>query len=66
MYNQSVEELGEKIKIYRDARAAHGYDPQTGQVSVMLHTFIAESEQAVNDLAKGPVPAIICARQPIF
>lgn len=54
MYNQSVEELGEKIKIYRDARAAHGYDPQTGQVSVMLHTFIAESEQAVNDLAKGP------------
>ena len=54
MYNQSVEELGEKIKIYRDARAAHGYDPQTGQVSVMLHTFIAESEQAVSDLAKGP------------
>ncbi|GHO44999.1 MupA/Atu3671 family FMN-dependent luciferase-like monooxygenase [Ktedonospora formicarum] len=54
MYNQSVEELGEKLKIYREARAEHGYDPATGNVSVMLHTFIAESQQAVIEQAQGP------------
>lgn len=54
MYNQSVEELSEKLKIYRDARAEHGYDPATGLVSVMLHTFIAESQQAVIEQAQGP------------
>ena len=54
MYNQSVEELAEKIQIYRDARARSGYDPESGQVSVMLHTFIGKDEETVKAQLQGP------------
>ncbi|GCE27474.1 hypothetical protein KDA_29580 [Dictyobacter alpinus] len=54
MYNQSVPELAEKIRIYRNARAEHGYDPATGQVSVMLHTFIGQDEETVRQQVQGP------------
>jgi phthiocerol/phenolphthiocerol synthesis type-I polyketide synthase D len=54
MYNQSLEELAEKIAIYREARAKHGYDPQSGQVSVMLHTYIGESAEAVRAHTEEP------------
>src|SRR5262249_14735056 len=40
LYNQSIDELAEKIRLYRDARAEHGYDPATGKVSVMIHTYV--------------------------
>jgi natural product biosynthesis luciferase-like monooxygenase protein len=54
MYNQSVEELAEKIQIYRNALAMHGHDPQSGQVSVMLHTFIGRDQEAVRAQVQGP------------
>ncbi|GCE20004.1 type I polyketide synthase [Dictyobacter kobayashii] len=54
MYNQSVSELAEKISIYRSARAEHGYDPATGLVSVMLHTFIGKDEATVREQIQGP------------
>ncbi|GCE05928.1 type I polyketide synthase [Dictyobacter aurantiacus] len=54
MYNQSVPELAEKIRIYRNARAEHGYDPATGQVSVMMHTFIGKDEATVREQIQGP------------
>ncbi|MBV8695385.1 MAG: LLM class flavin-dependent oxidoreductase [Ktedonobacteraceae bacterium] len=41
-YNHSVEELGEKIQLYRESLAKHGYDPRSRQVSVMLHTFVGD------------------------
>jgi phthiocerol/phenolphthiocerol synthesis type-I polyketide synthase D len=53
MYNQSIPELAEKIRLYRDARAEHGYDPETGQVSVMMHTFLNKDEATVHTQAKG-------------
>jgi len=54
MYNQSIDELAEKIAIYREARAKHGYDPQSGQVSVMLHTYVGESAEAVREHTEEP------------
>jgi phthiocerol/phenolphthiocerol synthesis type-I polyketide synthase D len=54
MYNQSVEELAEKIRIYRDSRAKHGYDPETGQVSVMLHTFVGADLKTVREQVQDP------------
>lgn len=42
LYNHTIDELAEKIRLYREARAQHGYDPNTGQVSVMIHTFVSE------------------------
>lgn len=44
---QSVAELAERIALYRAARARSGFDPDAGQVSVMLHTFVGESEPEV-------------------
>ncbi len=54
MYNQSPAELGERIRIYRDARARAGYDPTTGIVSVMLHTFVGKDETTVRAQLDGP------------
>ncbi len=54
LYNQTIEELAEKIRIYREARANHGYDPQTGKVSVMLHTYVGKDDADVQEHAQGP------------
>lgn len=49
MFNQSLEELAHKIQIYRDSLARHGHDPASGQVSLMLHTFVAADFNSVHD-----------------
>ncbi|MEM9927445.1 MAG: LLM class flavin-dependent oxidoreductase, partial [Cyanobacteria bacterium P01_D01_bin.50] len=49
---QSVEELAEKISIYREARAKNGYAPETGNVTLMLHTFIGEDIDIVREQVK--------------
>ena len=45
LLQQTVEELAENLNIYRAARKAAGHDPRSGMISVMLHTFVAESEE---------------------
>jgi phthiocerol/phenolphthiocerol synthesis type-I polyketide synthase E len=55
LLSQSIEEVQNKIKLYREARAAHGHDPEQGQVTLMLHTFIGNDEQKVLDLTRGPL-----------
>jgi phthiocerol/phenolphthiocerol synthesis type-I polyketide synthase D len=54
MYNHSVDELAEKIRIYRESLAEHGYDPAQGQVAVMLHTFVGADEQTVREQIREP------------
>jgi natural product biosynthesis luciferase-like monooxygenase protein len=51
---QSPEELGLKIAAYRKARARHGHDPQTGHVTLMLHTFLGDDERKVKEQVRGP------------
>jgi natural product biosynthesis luciferase-like monooxygenase protein/amino acid adenylation domain-containing protein len=51
---QSLEELAAKIKAYRDARAQHGYDPASGHVTLMLHTFIGEDIDEVRQKVRRP------------
>jgi phthiocerol/phenolphthiocerol synthesis type-I polyketide synthase D len=53
LYNHGIEELAERIQLYREARANHGYDPQTGQVAVMIHTFVWEHADAVLEQAQA-------------
>ncbi len=53
LYNHGPEELAERIQMYREARARHGHDPQAGQVSVMLHSFVWEKEGEVLERAKA-------------
>ncbi|GCF09959.1 non-ribosomal peptide synthetase [Dictyobacter arantiisoli] len=56
---QSVEELAEKIKLYRDARARNGYDPASGHVTLMLHTFVDEDMEEVRQKVRAPFIAYL-------
>lgn len=54
MLDQTVEQLTEKIDIYRAAREENGHDPSTGIVSLMLHTFIGEDGKLTKEQARKP------------
>ncbi|MEO1133476.1 MAG: LLM class flavin-dependent oxidoreductase [Cyanobacteria bacterium J06639_1] len=51
---QEIEELEEKLAAYREARATHGHDPDSGQVTLMLHTFVGEDLEDVRDRVRVP------------
>ena len=55
LLGQAVDEVGEKIAIYREARAAAGHDPATGRVTLMLHTFVGDDDDAVRELVRQPM-----------
>jgi len=50
----SFEDLAERIRSYREARARSGYNPQTGIVSIMVHTFVGQSNSAVKEQVRAP------------
>jgi natural product biosynthesis luciferase-like monooxygenase protein len=51
---QRVEDLAPRIRSYREARERHGHDPATGRVTLMLHTFVGESDDAVREVVRAP------------
>jgi natural product biosynthesis luciferase-like monooxygenase protein len=55
MLGQSVRDLAERIGAYRAARTAAGLDPASGRVTVMVHTFLGESTDAVRELVRQPM-----------
>src|SRR5215218_143818 len=50
----SFEDLAERIRSYREARARGGYDPRTGVVSIMMHTFVGPNNSAVKEQVRAP------------
>ena len=54
LLDQSIEQLAEKIALYRQARAKHGHTPETGVVTVMLHTFVGEDMNIVREQVRAP------------
>lgn len=54
LLGQSIAELKDKIAIYRSARAEAGFDPQEGEVALMLHTFVADDHETVRAAVSGP------------
>src|SRR6185436_10015507 len=54
LLGQSIEELQEKITLYRDTLARSGRDPAKGTVTLMLHTFIGESLEEVREKVRQP------------
>lgn len=54
LFDHTVEELAEKIALYREARSRQGYDPATGQITVTLHTLIGDDLQQTRELARKP------------
>ncbi|AKJ06585.1 natural product biosynthesis luciferase-like monooxygenase protein [Archangium gephyra] len=53
--SQPVDEVREKIALYRAARERAGHDPAAGTVSVMLHTFVGRESGEVLDRVRGPL-----------
>lgn len=61
LLGQSVDEVAEKIKIYRAARKEKGFDPDTGQVTLMLHTFVGWDIDEVRELVRQPMKDYLSA-----
>jgi natural product biosynthesis luciferase-like monooxygenase protein len=56
---QSIDEAGEKIALYRAARARAGHDPRTGIVTMMVHTFIGDDADDVLEKVREPFTAYL-------
>ncbi len=54
LLGQSLDEVAEKIALYREARRAAGH-PGEGRVTLMLHTFLGEDEDAVRETVRRPM-----------
>lgn len=54
LLDHDVDDIAQRIALYREARAAHGWDPEAGEVTVMLHTFVGEDNDAVREKVRGP------------
>lgn len=54
LIGQDITTLASKIQRYRQARAEHGFDPQSGKVSLMLHTFVGADPEAVRRKVRVP------------
>ena len=61
LLGQSVEELAPKIELYRKARKEAGHDPDTGVVSLMLHTFVGTDEDAVRETVREPLKSYLAS-----
>jgi natural product biosynthesis luciferase-like monooxygenase protein len=55
LLGQNIEEVTEKIRIYRKAREEAGFDPATGKVTLMLHTFVGTSDSEVREVVRQPM-----------
>lgn len=54
LLGETIEEVAEKIRRYREALVAGGHDPASGTVSVMMHTFLGDDEEKVKDDIREP------------
>jgi natural product biosynthesis luciferase-like monooxygenase protein len=54
LLGQSVEDVAEKLRIYRAAWLEAGH-PGEGHVTLMLHTFVGEDEDRTREIARGPM-----------
>jgi len=55
LLGQSIDEVAEKIRLYHAALREAGHDPAEFSVSLMLHTYIADSRDAARETARGPM-----------
>jgi phthiocerol/phenolphthiocerol synthesis type-I polyketide synthase D len=53
LFDQRIDDLAAKIKVYRDSHARHGWPPESANVTVTLHTFIGATLDEVRQHAGG-------------
>jgi len=54
LMGQTVEDLAKNISLYRESLSRHGYAPESGHVTVLLHTFVGDDIDAVRHTARQP------------
>ncbi|MCA1568708.1 MAG: LLM class flavin-dependent oxidoreductase, partial [Acidobacteria bacterium] len=54
LLGQSIEDVAERIALYRQTRAKHGHNPEAGRVTLMLHTFVGEDLESVREVVRAP------------
>ena len=54
LLGQSLEELAAKIAVYRQAWKENGH-PGQGSVTLMIHSFVGESDEAVKEIVRQPM-----------
>ncbi len=54
LIGQDLTQLGAKVAQYRQARADAGFAPESGKVSLMLHTFMGTSTDDVREIVRKP------------
>ena len=55
LLGQSVDEVGDKIKIYHQALRDAGRDPADHTVTLMLHSYLAQDREEAREVARGPM-----------
>jgi natural product biosynthesis luciferase-like monooxygenase protein len=59
LLGQSLTELRDKIALYRQARADHGFRPEDGRVTLMLHTYVGADLDTVREAVREPFKAYL-------
>jgi natural product biosynthesis luciferase-like monooxygenase protein len=55
LLGQSIDELADKIRIYRETLVEVGRNPADHSVTVMLHTLLGDDREEVRELAREPM-----------
>ena len=55
LLGQSIDEIAQKIKVYRDTLQECGRDPEQYTVTLMLHTLVGHDREQVRELAREPM-----------
>jgi natural product biosynthesis luciferase-like monooxygenase protein len=55
LLGQSIEEVSEKIGLYHAELRSAGYDPDKFKVTLMLHTFVADTREKAREIAREPM-----------
>jgi natural product biosynthesis luciferase-like monooxygenase protein len=58
LLGQKIEEVAQKVRLYRAAWRKAGH-PGEGHVTLMLHTFIGQDEEAVRETVREPMKAYL-------
>ncbi len=61
LLGQTVDEVAAKITLYHAALRRAGHDPADHQVTLMLHTYLADTVEAAREVAREPMKAYLRA-----
>ena len=53
--NTTIDELAEKIRLYRQSFSKNGHDPRHANVTILLHTFVGTDVDSARAIARQPM-----------